>query len=140
METGLGSGEGNPGNVLGSGEIRNTDTEFQVNQAVNLHTEPDVQTNHYEETVSCSVDETTSEAAARAIKLRQFCIEGEICVSEKVSFKESAVKGSDSVGKAHSTTVTVDETLDAGLGDAPTCYEIDAKSPLCYREVPCTNH
>ena len=137
LDIGVGSGAGNPGNVLGTGLIRDTDTEFQVNQAVNLHEEPDIQTTHYEETVSCSVDETTSAAAAKAIKLRQFCIEGEICVSEKVSFKEGGIKGSDSVGKAHLTTVTVDETQGGGLGDAPTCYEIEAKSPLNYKEVDC---
>lgn len=76
---------------LGVGEVRNSNTEFQLNQALNIEEHPDLESTHEEETAFCSSEETTIEECSKGYKVRQFCIEGEINVAEKVSFRENGI-------------------------------------------------
>jgi hypothetical protein len=108
---------------LGSEPVTSTDLEFQTNQALSIHNEPDIRLTHEEQSACCSNEETCHESCTKGCKYRHFCIKGDICVSEKVTFRENGIEESESEGCACKNTVSVDST-DSGLtlGGDQECY------------------
>lgn len=116
---------------LGSQPVTSTDLEFQTNQALGIHNEPDIRLTHEEQSACCSSEETCHESCNKGCKYRHFQIKGDICVSEKVTFRENGIEESESEGCACKNTVSVDST-DSGLslGDGQECYCAEAETPL----------
>jgi hypothetical protein len=123
--------------TLGANPVTSTDLEFHANQAVSILNEPDVRVTHEEQSACCSDEETCHESCTKGCKYRHFCIKGDICVSEKVTFRENGIEETESEGYADKNTVSVD-TTDSGLtlGGDQECYCAEAETPIDIHPCP----
>ena len=131
VSSGNGNGNGN-GNLRGT-QIPSADVQIESNRALGFHLQPDVQLNRNEESACVSAEETHREGCTKGAKYRHFAIKGDICVSEKVTFKENSVEEEKTAGRAAKNTMAV-ETTDVGdiLRGPQDCYTVTTRSPLEY--------
>lgn len=103
--------------------------DFKVCKSTSIQTVPVVREVHREETACCSNEESTHDVLEKGCKYRHFCIKGDICVKESVTFIENGITTDMSDGNASKTTVSIDHT-ETGLEGPDTCYVLKAHSPL----------
>ena len=96
------SGDGN--GLLRGTQIPSADVQIESNRALGFHLQPDVQLNRNEESACVSAEETHREGCTKGAKYRHFAIKGDICVSEKVTFKENSVEEEKTAGRAAKNT------------------------------------
>jgi hypothetical protein len=130
---GNGNGNGNGNALLRGTQIPSADIQIESNRALGFHLQPDVQLNRNEESACVSAEETHREGCTKGAKYRHFAIKGDICVSEKVTFKENSVEEEKTAGRAAKNTMAV-ETTDVGdiLRGPQDSYTVTTKSPLEY--------
>jgi hypothetical protein len=95
---------GNGNGLLRGTQIPSADVQIESNRALGFHLQPDVQLNRNEESACVSAEETHREGCTKGAKYRHFAIKGDICVSEKVTFKENSVEEEKTAGRAAKNT------------------------------------
>lgn len=115
---------------LGSCAVEEHELALEQHQAISVHESPDVRICREEKSASCSNQETTREECAKGCKFRHFCIKGDICVSEKVTFKENSIEDVESEGYADKNTCAVEKCDAADLDNCQQCYCAEVKAPM----------
>jgi len=128
----------NLGHCLSSTKVKETELAVENHQALSIREVPDTKICHEEQSACCSKEETCHEACEKACKFRHFAIKGDICVSEKVTYKENGIEDSESEGWADKNTVAVDK-LDAGeIDDEKKCYCAKVCAPIDLEPCGCS--
>ena len=96
---------------LGSGVQVSNSLNAQVNQLSSISSTPDVEQETYCNTNCCSCNQANAEARVNAQRIRRFCIEGDIQVTEDISFHElsEAVEASEGIAAKDSHCVLTNE-------------------------------
>lgn len=96
---GLGGGAGpqfHPSQFRASLNSEST-TEFEANAAES--------SSAYDEAVCCSTESSLHEAGSNATKVRRFCIQGDICVRERIDYEESGCAQEASAGRSRRSAI-----------------------------------
>lgn len=81
---------------------------------------------------SVAVQNAVHDAYSNATKIRHFAINGDICVTESVTFAESSIAEESSVGGSDENVYHSETLSDAGLGAGEgDCYALSV-SPMAY--------
>lgn len=130
-----GLGSGNGGN---NGTLSSTITNLASSSLLQFTAAPDTQVTEFDTTVCCSANNAENEAFQHAQKCRKFCISGDICVTECVTYCEAGCASEASLGRAESQHVT--NTVNGGNGGLGAgngnCYNMT----VCPQDVTIFNH
>ncbi len=74
---------------------------------MDLKSIPGANSTEVEQSECCSIEEEQEQAVSCALKTREFCINGNICVVEKIKYTEESKEREVQVGKAQCTTFDV---------------------------------
>jgi hypothetical protein len=104
--------------------LTSTTTNIQATQNLAVANLPDNSFTEYENSVCCSCKNAESFEGANATKTRRFCIKGDICVTESVSYAKEGCSVEESVGRASSELQNFN-IPNGGLGGGnDTCYNV----------------
>lgn len=120
---------------LGEGCVNENDCHLEHHEKVHLHNKPDEKHTKTEESTCVSDECATHEELEKGCKLRTFKINGEITVSEDVTFQERSIAEDRAEGRAEKSSNNV-ECHNCGACNKH-CYTVDADSPLQYSDCGC---
>jgi hypothetical protein len=108
---------------------------FETNQRICAAWVPDTLECTEEESVEAENEETVSASCAKGTKNRHFCINGDICVTESVSFNECSKSESKTDGNGCAASF---EQTHGACSELPcqSCHTVCLKSPLDVNSVP----
>ena len=92
---------------LGSGVQASNSLNAQVLQTTSVSSTPDVEQSTECLTDCCACNEANAEARVNAQRVRHFCIEGDITVTEDIEFHELAHAREASAGRSHKDSTCV---------------------------------
>ncbi len=102
--------------------MKNTELAVENHQALSIHATPDSRILHQEESSSCANEETCTGSMLKGQKQRHFAINGDICVTESVVYKQAAIEDKESEGFANKISVSMDRLETGCIDECPTSY------------------
>ena len=110
----------------GTHYVNSTTTHLGSTQEAVLAAVPDTQFSGTETHTCCSCENAVHDAYQNATKIRHFCINGDICVTESVQYAESSIADEASVGASHENFLQTESAVDSGLAlGSGDCYCLD---------------
>lgn len=108
----------------GTHYLNATTTHLGSTQDAIVASVPDSQFTGTETHTCCSCENAEHDAYQNATKIRHFCINGDICVTESIEYAESQIAQEASVGGSHENFAHTETAVDAGLGAGADCYTL----------------
>jgi hypothetical protein len=97
--------EGLPG--IEDGIQNSLSAQLSYYTSIDISTIPGANSTEVEQSECCSIEEEHEESISCALKTREFCINGSICVVEKIKYSEESKEREVQQGKAQCTTFDV---------------------------------
>ena len=119
--------------VAENAPVTTTSFNAEVLQTISLSEVPAQTIRQHEESACCSTEAERHGAVARACKVRNFDITGNICVQESVEFHESEFAREQAIGYAQSNSCS-QEFAEAQVAAGVNCSQLNV-SPL---DLTCT--